>query len=422
MPGRDFVKEVTSWKDEGIIDDYQSRAILAKYKLAKAPGKRPKALDVSKDERSSKSIAVIATLGAILVGIGIILLVASNWTGIPDFVKIVLLISTTSGIYFAGWKLKFDTPHYPRIGEAVLFLASISFGASIFLIAQVFNEIANSSFLLLLWFMAVAPLTYALSSKPILVLAILTFSSWIGSVLDGFSDSNLLSTVLIFLAFGMALYGIGHMHRSWDKFSKFATIYQAFGLIYLLSSFYYFSIESAYRISTIRLLDSAFEMGLFVFFTIVSLASVAAILISSRKTNAGPYEFIMLLVSFFGFAGMTLFIAMRKEFMVEVSRYGFTRMQLPEGVITAIFVIFTLLVSVIAIGTMLVGYYKGISAFVNIGIVFFILALAHVYWNTAVQFLPRSISLIIGGTLLIAGGIYLEKKRREMIKTMSENG
>lgn len=131
------------WEKQGVIDEYQARKILSMYGLAEAPSEpgpefaEPEAM--IKEEGASRLITIVPMIGAILVGIGVILFVASNLSKIPHFLKMVLLFATTFVTYFIGWKFKFETQSHPRVGEALLFLASVFVGVTIFLTAQIFN-------------------------------------------------------------------------------------------------------------------------------------------------------------------------------------------------------------------------------------------------------------------------------------------
>jgi len=104
--------EVEEWKNQGIIDDYQAKKILSKYGFAEIPHEIP----VSED-KSTNLITVISALGSILIGVGAILLVASNWNLFPDFLKLIILFGTTFATYFAGWKLKYETKSHPKFGH-----------------------------------------------------------------------------------------------------------------------------------------------------------------------------------------------------------------------------------------------------------------------------------------------------------------
>ncbi|RZN38804.1 MAG: DUF2157 domain-containing protein [Methanophagales archaeon ANME-1-THS] len=195
-------KEVEDWKNQGIIDEYQAQKILSRYGLAETP---PEPQKVAKEDESSRLITAISVLGAILAGIGVILFVASNWKKIPDFLKLMLLFVTAFGTYFAGWKLEFDTKSHPKLGHALLFLASIFVGATIFLTAQIFNVNANAHWLVLLWFLAISPFGYAFNSNHILGLNIFTSALWMILFISVTRRGMYLSTFetfMLYLLFG----------------------------------------------------------------------------------------------------------------------------------------------------------------------------------------------------------------------------
>ena len=423
--GSDFKQQVYSWSEEGIIDDYQAQAILARYKLAPPPAPRKpqeqeNAAAVETDKGSSRIIAVISTIGAILVGLGVIMLIASNWRIIPDAAKIALLFGVTSLTYFIGWKLKFSTPQFPRVGEALLFLASLLVGATIFLTAQIFNVKANSPWLMLLWFLAIAPLAYVLSSKLILNVSIFTFAAWLLMSVGEIGGMGLFNSFTLFLAFGICLYGLGQLHRSIAKFSSFVMAYQGFGLFFILASYFFFSLESAYAYD---LQASLFGENMFFdvmlgIFGLFSLFSVRASLFQKEPRNKSFYEFLLLLISLLGFIGIMIFPLVSGS-LPSTTEYG--EIVLADIVVLALFIIFTLLLFVLSIGSMLVGYYKGAVPFVNLGLLFFTLGILHFYFNTAYRLLPRSFALIGGGICLIIAGVFLENKRRQIIRKMSES-
>ncbi|MBC87058.1 MAG: hypothetical protein CL677_07740 [Bdellovibrionaceae bacterium] len=88
-------------------------------------------------------------LGAATIGIGIISLIAANWNGIPDalklFVDFALLIALASGSYFAWEKNK------PIVFEVLLISFIILCLASIGLISQIYHTGGKLYQALLLW-------------------------------------------------------------------------------------------------------------------------------------------------------------------------------------------------------------------------------------------------------------------------------
>ena len=202
MSDEDWLKkEVNSWKKDGIINSSQAQAILSRYGLAKEPERIT--IERGEKDHHGKLIEIVSIIGAVLVGLGIIVFVASNWQRIPSFFKLFLLFGTTFATYFAGWKLEHDT--HPMLGSALSLLAALFTGGTIFLTAQIFHVEANVHWLLLLWFIAVAPLSYGLESRLILILSMFVFGGWM--VAYGKSDA-----AGAFLFYGLTLFGIGYLH------------------------------------------------------------------------------------------------------------------------------------------------------------------------------------------------------------------
>jgi len=84
---------------------------------------------------------IIATLGSILVFVGAILFVAANWEAMDRTTKLALL--------FSGMFASFAGAHYARqrhasnIGSALAMLGTLFFGCNIMLIAQIYHLAAN---------------------------------------------------------------------------------------------------------------------------------------------------------------------------------------------------------------------------------------------------------------------------------------
>ncbi len=159
------------------------------------------------DEREQKdvqkkAIRTIVTLGAVLVGAGIFSFIAANWDGIPNGLKIVLIVAFMVAAYAAGWELR-EQRRSPRIGEAMMLLGVILYGAGIFLIAQMFNIRANWPDGFLLWMGGAIAVGYVTSSLSILAAALIAgFVAVVGypfRLIDSFTISKFLMTSLLLL-------------------------------------------------------------------------------------------------------------------------------------------------------------------------------------------------------------------------------
>lgn len=401
--------EVEEWQRDGVIDDLQVETILKRYDVEK------------KGFRPGKVITVISILGSVLLGLGVILFFASNWKSIPDFYKVVLLFLTTFVTYSVGYIMRFERKNYPMVGHSLLFLASIFVGATIFLIGQIFHINVNAHWLALLWFIAISPMGYLFDSRPILGLNILTFTLWIDLLMYAgywwFSPERIL---LFYMIFGIALYGIGQLHELIEKWNRFRMVHKGFGIFFILASYFYFSVRPTY--SSYYLLERAgldttaqLLLGLF---ALIAAISILANLFERQKLRSTRYEFYVLLAAFAGW--ILLFVINSYPHLIyeEVERYGRTYFEINAGIRVLLFAIINLFLFGLSIGTVTIGYYKNQAPFVNMGVLFFALGVMQVYITHFQGMLPRSVSMILGGIVLLVLATHLEKKRKSLLSAM----
>jgi len=408
-------EEVEEWSRDGIVDEHQAKLILSRYGLAKVPSGTEK---TSPNKNPSKLITVVSILGAFLIGIGAILFVASNWQKIPTVVKMILLVGTTHATYFVGWNLKFNRKTHPEMGDAMLFLASLFVGVTIFLIAQIFHVNANEHWLILVWFLAILPFGYAFRSSSILSLNIFTFAFWTMFYIS--QTRNLLLSsfeiFMLYLLFGINLYGFGQLHMKFEKYANFRLIHQGFGLFFILASYFYFSLETPYSAILTRFAPITWQVQmLFLIFMITSLVFLISNVSMYRKIKSTKYELGVLVIAFSGWIGMWSLTFFLDELATPIVKYGHTYTQISPEMTTILFIAFNLIFFVLSIGSILVGYYKATVLFVNIGMGFFVLGVLHLYFTTLYDLLPRSLAFIAGGIILVIMGWYLENKRRSII-------
>src|SRR3989344_4260173 len=85
--------------------------------------------------------AIVATIGSILIALGVAWLIALNWSDIPAALKILILVLATAGAYTTG--VIFRIKDYSKIGGSLLILGALLYTLSIFLIAQIFSTSVN---------------------------------------------------------------------------------------------------------------------------------------------------------------------------------------------------------------------------------------------------------------------------------------
>ena len=176
-----ILKKLTEWREAGFISDSQLASI-QKYE----------------EERAPKNIAAytIITLGAIVICIGVISLIASNWEDLGDFAKLFLDFCILGALSYFIYRHK-DTEK-KWILETLLISYFILILASIGLISQIYNtggEFYQAAFF---WCVITLPIVLHSTGKATthiwFVAAIFSITSMLLETVNGFKEEEILLT------------------------------------------------------------------------------------------------------------------------------------------------------------------------------------------------------------------------------------
>lgn len=122
-----------------------------------------------KQQQPNPLLAIFAALGGILVGLGIILIFAHNWDNFSRHVKTTLAFTPLllSQAFAAYCILKNKSVAFKETAAVLVFF---SVGASISLVAQIYNISGDFPKFLLTWALLCAPLIYLLRSSAAVLL------------------------------------------------------------------------------------------------------------------------------------------------------------------------------------------------------------------------------------------------------------
>jgi uncharacterized membrane protein len=123
---------------------------------------------------------IIAIVGAVLLGSGVISLVASNWSSVPNELKVLMVIILFVFLEGSGFFLK-EYKKLETIGLAVVTAGLMSYGAGIFLIGQIYNLRIDWSDGLMYWFIGSGIVAYVFNSRIIKYLCIIILSFAVSS-------------------------------------------------------------------------------------------------------------------------------------------------------------------------------------------------------------------------------------------------
>ncbi len=129
-------------------------------------------------QSQNRLFIVFGILGAILVGLGIILIIAHNWDEFSRAVKTIFsFLPLLIGQFFCAFALlkKNDSQVWRESSAAFLFFA---IGSSISLISQVYHIPGNISSFLLTWMLLCLPLVYIMRSSITSLLYIIGITYW----------------------------------------------------------------------------------------------------------------------------------------------------------------------------------------------------------------------------------------------------
>jgi hypothetical protein len=300
-------------------------------------------------------------------------------------------------------------------GQGLWFLSSITVGVNIFLLGQIFNLPLNYWQGTLLWMIAALAMGWAspsvLHGWLVVVLGLLTLG-WISVPSSQFFDQGaflweeggvrpLLPLLGLALAAGSSI-GAG------TEFSFLEGPSRAIGVLLIavpltVSTFHPF------------LFAGVWQMDARVFHLVLAIACLAVI---GLTWWLAPSRLLVWALPTLGGLLALLLIQVEPDSDTPnaVDEFDSTswlaepiaRSELLLGLYTA--VIFGL-----ALGTVITGQRFRVAALVNVGLaVIAVLAIA-VYVGRIAGTLPTSIAVLAGGVLLVAGAVFLERKRRDLI-------
>jgi uncharacterized membrane protein len=158
-------QEVASWQAEGMVDAALAQRILARYP------------DVA--ERSWGRI-IFSAIGAVLVGLGVILFFAYNWQDIPKAAKLALVFGALAAAHGGAMRAARSTQPNRALVEGLQALGTMLFGAGIWLIAQIYHIDEHYPNAFLVWSLGALALAWAMPSLVQALLALFVISFWAG--------------------------------------------------------------------------------------------------------------------------------------------------------------------------------------------------------------------------------------------------
>ena len=387
--------DVEKLHEAGLINDDQRQKIISHFSLK---------------EEGNKFLAIISFIGAVLVISGVVLLVASNWQEIPRAVKIGVGMLLMLGAHAGGWYLREVQQVYRKSGEALHLVGSGLFLANIALIGQIYHIATREPNAFLLWWVGIAALPWLLRSKAQHVLLLLAFGIWFGfevnennSPIYFRSDEN---QILLYALLGLIFVGAGYCLRR-TRFAEFASPTEKFGLLGF-QTFAYPMTWGIFGHHGYAWYDESRNVSQWILPALCGVAVLSVVFgAGGLKDLTRQWRWIwgLALAGAVGLLAGAYYWAPIWDTAMFSDRHNFGYHWIAA---IGLFVFCLLEIQT--------GIQERSPFMINSGVVFIALDIFAMYFVLFGSMARTGVMFLLSGIFLIAFGIYLEKKRRSLMK------
>ncbi|MBI3331744.1 DUF2157 domain-containing protein [Candidatus Peregrinibacteria bacterium] len=403
------------WQEEGLLSKEKARELQESLKDAD-------------DHVPNKAIRIFSAIGGILIGLGVILFVASNWSELTSSVKTAILILGMLLTGYAGYDLAYVRKTYEKTGLALLFVNVLIFGASIFLVAQIYHLPLTFWWGALLWLLVTAFFAYILQSRLHAWLTVplsLLFLGWFRNYgVSGFSaELDFLfnarhSLVTLFPVIGAALIGKAVLQRKYANLRFASDTCFNWGIFLVIFATV---LTTAERELFYNFFQVPSDWVALLLFTIAVLLLVAGVVWGKFVTKQGQWGLAALggyLVYLYAIASVPRVMGYP---LAGGGSFMFGYQDVPDTtMLKGLFVLHILLAFVFLLVVVWYGTMLRMPIVINMGMLGLAITIFIQYVSWAFEALDRSMAFILGGVLILGLSAILERKRRQLVSAMKK--
>lgn len=341
---RQLQQELHYLVKESVISEEQREEALQKYEI----------------KEGLSTLSIILAIGAILIGLGVLIAVSTNWSHFSLLLKFSILFVATLTSYVVAFALQH---HFEKTARAFYYIAAFITGASLYFIASLYTNQIETGMIALLWAVTLIPLVLFLVDLPITLL---------------FAGALFLSSI------------------------GYATVF-SFGILLIFPL-----IAFLMWVNEVKLKES--KLG-FISVVAVLVTWIAALMSSIDVPEIVPISFIFIL-------GIALFFNHFEKYfnlsrwlgtiiisITSLSLMGrFTWQAVSENSASIYSTSFTIAFAIFAFALL---KYASLQAIVFIGIL-----ISRLYFDYTFDLIPQSLFFVIAGLLMIGFGYWFERTRR----------
>jgi len=180
--------QLEEWVVQGLLSREQALAIRRHYPEPKAA--------------LPWGMIIFTGIGAVVIGLGVILLFAYNWAAMPKAVKLAVVVGALAAAHTAGIVLFCGAGWRRAVGDTLGLLGTMLFGAGICLVAQIYHIDEHYPNAFLVWCLGALALAWVMPSVMQGMLAAVLAAIWVCCEAADFQHALTWAPPLIMLALG----------------------------------------------------------------------------------------------------------------------------------------------------------------------------------------------------------------------------
>jgi len=388
-------ENLAAWLEQGLISAELHAILLAQVTGQSRPTKPQRA--VVRERKLGRGVTILINLGAIILAAGLIIFFASNWIEFGRAAKIASLFALTLFFYLAGFDLTQEGRwNFPKLGLALVFLGCVMFGVDILLLALIYDLTAEHAWSLLMDWAVWLAIAYLVRSRLILFLALLGVVSWFGAEVGYLWGGYwiYLGRPFHFLGLGACLLAVSGI-QAWRGRRSFAAPYALVGLLLIYLSSLILSIFDVQK--SFRAVDWNAPLAVWLMLYgpyLLALTALYLIHVRWQQTSLSdpPVLTVLFLVALMLLSSIIAWAPGHRELW------------------------FILLLTLLTTAGIYLGIVWESAVFLNTSLAFFAVNVYTRFYEYFWDAMPKSLFFIIGGATLIAGGAWVERVRRRLVR------
>ncbi|WP_027963899.1 DUF2157 domain-containing protein [Halalkalibacillus halophilus] len=399
MKKRWLEQESKQWIDDGIINTQQREEILARY-------------------QGRSNISLLFFFAAILIGLAVLSVIATNWTDLTEMVRMGIIIFFLIVFNSLGYWL--DGRGFKQYGLFCYVVALGIFGAGIFLAFDMYGFPFHAPYGFIAWAIASYLIYLSRPSYTLWLVGVLVVI--VGQLNASFSlqEFNWILLGIYIIGFGTSLFYLRKPIDSW--------IFVA-GLMSQLFA-YALELEAYYWLTVFALVVYIFSFfikrnGISQAFRVVAIITVfiltifhATIYESLPVPDDASVSWVYFVLLGIGIVG-AIYLLLRENHKWEMARLiiflpVFIVPEWSTLLACSMLLSFSLLI-------LIEGFVRNDQRQINIGTFTFLLTILIIYFQVAWEFFDRSLFFLIGGIILFVIGFVLNRQKHKWQQGVDES-